>query len=95
MAKKVLGTGKGSGHGRSLWGQTGVQEAQLDFADESEKLAALEDAAGDYFTGLNEIDKALKEMQKDMKAAAKEMDFEKAAELRDRVHLVKRIQLEL
>jgi len=77
LAKRMLGTGAGSGQGRRI--------------DETQALDRAKELAGEYFTEFKKIERSLQLMEKDMKKAASDLDFEKAAELRDRVHELKRL----
>ena len=88
LAKRALGTGKGSGFGRSAW-----KVAEYDYLDEAGKLDAMKDLAGEYFTSHEKIDRSIEKMEKDMKLAAKDMEFEKAAQLRDRIRQLKVLNL--
>ncbi|MFA6823914.1 MAG: excinuclease ABC subunit UvrB [Geobacter sp.] len=53
------------------------------------------DALGDYGGDLKQIPKLIKKLRKEMLAAAKELDFEKAAELRDRIKSLEDAELKL
>ncbi len=48
-----------------------------------------------YGLELKDIPKLVKKMRKEMLTAAKELDFEKAAELRDRIKLLEDAELKL
>jgi excinuclease ABC subunit B len=50
---------------------------------------------GDYGGDLKQIPKLIKKLRKEMLAAAKELDFEKAAELRDRIKSLEDAELKL
>jgi excinuclease ABC subunit B len=50
---------------------------------------------GDRFTGLEKIPQAVKKIETEMKDAAKALDFEKAAHLRDLIKKLKFLALEL
>jgi excinuclease ABC subunit B len=100
LAKRALRTGAGSGHGRSLWsaadpGAAAEAVAGLDLLDESGRLAEIQSAAGEHFTSIQEIPMAIKKMNEEMREAAKAMQFERAAELRDRVKRLKMLSLAL
>jgi len=101
MAKKLLGTGRGSGHGKSLWSDTEVKKqpekvlSQLDYVDQSKVFEQIKTLAGDFFTSYEQIGKTIQKMEKEMKKEAKDMNFEKAAELRDRIHHLKNLSLEI
>ncbi len=98
LAKRALRTGAGSGHGKSLWSAatpTQVALAELDFVDPSTRLAEIRETAGEYFTSLEGIAKSIQAMDKDMKEIAKALQFEKAADLRDRIKRLKVLSLGL
>lgn len=95
MAKKMLRTGAGSGHGKSLWSASDVAQSggPLDFVDEEARVEEIKALAGDYFTSLEELQKTMKKMDKDMRLAAKDLEFETAAGLRDRLKRLKLLSL--
>jgi excinuclease ABC subunit B len=104
LAKRALRTGAGSGHGRSLWsaadsgGGTAAAPAAvatLDLLDPEERIEEIRVAAGDFFTSLDQLPKIITRMEAEMREAAKAMQFEKAAELRDRVKRLKVLNLGL
>lgn len=104
LAKRALRTGAGSGHGKSLWSaaEPGTQRergeaavATLDLLDEAETLEQIKIAAGDAFTTLEELPKTIAALDKEMREAAKAMQFERAAELRDRIKRLKILNLSL
>ncbi len=78
LAKKVLRTGAGSGHGKSVWNQVDEEVREL---------------AGDYFTSLDQLGQIIVKMEEEMKNAARLMQFEHAAELRDRIKRLKLLEL--
>ena len=43
------------------------------------------------YGNLDNIDKAIREMEKEMKAAAKALEFERAAEMRDRIKALQKL----
>lgn len=88
LAKRALGTGKGSSFGRQAW-----KVAEYDYVDEGQRLDTVKQLAGDYFTEHGKIDRVIDKMEKDMKEAAKNLDFEKAATLRDRIRQLKMLTL--
>jgi len=90
LAKQVLRTGAGSGHGKSLWR---VEESQLDLIDNGAVLEGIKETAGTFFTTMDKIDQTLKTMEAKMREAARNMDFEEAAEIRDRIKRIKSLQL--
>jgi excinuclease ABC subunit B len=103
LAKRALRTGAGSGHGKSHYLQAAESGADLeaaavaglDMLDEAQSLEQIREAAGDYFTTLDALTKTIGKMESDMKDAARAMQFEKAAELRDRVKRLKILNLSL
>lgn len=90
VAKRALRTGAGSGHGKSVWS---VSEA--DWVDPSTRAQEIQEVAGEYFVSLEEIQKTMNRMEADMRNAAKEMEFEKAAALRDRLRRLKILHLSI
>ena len=100
LAKRALRTGAGSGHGKSLWSAAESAAAahamgNLDLLDPQGRIEAVREAAGDYFTSLEEVNKSVRAMERDMREAAKEMQFERAAEIRDRIRRLKVLALGL
>jgi excinuclease ABC subunit B len=69
--------------------------ANLDYVDPSTRVTEIREIAGDYFTSLEGIAKSIQKMEIEMKEAAKALQFEKAAELRDRVKRLKILSLGL
>jgi excinuclease ABC subunit B len=98
LAKRALRTGAGSGHGQSVWSaaESGAEVvAGLDLLDSSATIAAIAQAAGDYFTKIEELPKTIKKMEEAMREAAKQLQFEEAAQLRDRLRRVRALSLGL
>jgi excinuclease ABC subunit B len=98
LAKRALRTGAGSGHGQSLWSAAENAQglsSQLDFVDPAERVSQIRETAGEYFTTLEALPKTLHTMEQEMKEAAKALQFEKAAALRDRVKRLKILSLGL
>ncbi len=97
LAKRALRTGVGSGHGRSVWSaaDSAAAVAELDLMDPLSRLAEMQSLAGEYFTKPEEFARSIGTMENDMKAAARAMQFEKAAELRDRLKRLKVLKLGL
>jgi excinuclease ABC subunit B len=87
QAKRVLRTGAGSGHGKSVWtaAESADAVANLDLLDAATRVDEIKEVAGNYFTTIEEIPKALKKIEAEMKEAARAMQFERAAELRDQI----------
>jgi excinuclease ABC subunit B len=64
------------------------------FADESAETATATDRVAEtveFYENLDDIDKAIREMEKEMKAAAKALEFERAAEMRDRIRALQKL----
>lgn len=96
LAKRALRTGSGSGHGKSLWSaaESGADAiAGLDFVDEEDRAAQIEAVAGEFFTSVEGVRGTISRMEKEMKSAAQAMEFERAAELRDRLRRLKTLSL--
>jgi excinuclease ABC subunit B len=97
LAKRALRTGAGSGHGKSVWSaaDSGNAVAALDLLDEAQTLEQVQELAGDYFTSIAELPRSIAKMENAMREAAREMKFERAAELRDRLKRLKVVALGL
>jgi excinuclease ABC subunit B len=98
LAKRALRTGAGSGHGRSLWSAAdsgAAAIANLDLLDADSRVEQIKVIAGDYFTKMEELPKSISKMETEMREAAKAMQFERAAELRDRIKQLKVLSLGL
>ena len=100
LAKRALRTGAGSGHGKSLWSAAEpppppVAMANLDLLDPEARIDEIRNAAGEFFSSLENLPKCINGMDKEMRDAAKAMQFEKAAELRDRIKRLKMLSLGL
>jgi excinuclease ABC subunit B len=93
LAKRALRTGAGSGHGQSLWAAAEV--ANLDLLDAVGRVDSIKEAAGEFFTQIAALQKIIETMEGAMREAAKAMQFEKAAELRDRIKRLKILRLGL
>lgn len=97
MAKNVLRTGAGSGHGKSLWSlresAVGLTPETLDQLDEASKMQEMKEAAGEFFTDFRSLTKTIQAMEMAMKQAAKNLHFEEAAQLRDRLRKLKILSL--
>ncbi len=97
LAKRALRTGAGSGHGKSLWSAAEPQQqiaiANLDLVDINTQLDEIREVAGDHFTSLEDLPKTISKMTEEMREAARAMQFERAAELRDRIKRLKVLSL--
>ena len=89
VAKRALGTGrKGTQLQQSLWA------AENDWLDTLSLEDQIKELAGDFFNGLEKLKTStLPKMEKAMKDAAKELQFEKAASMRDRLKRLKELSL--
>ncbi|MGE0614142.1 MAG: excinuclease ABC subunit UvrB [Bacteriovoracia bacterium] len=92
QTKRALRTGAGSGHGQSVWR---AAEANLDFMDGAEKIERIRELAGEYFTDMHHVPQSVAKMEKAMRKAAEQMQFENAALLRDRIRQLKQLSLGL
>ncbi len=101
-AKRVLHTGRGSGHGKSLWSKSGFgasadafpeQLGKLDFIDLDRRIEIIKELSGEYFESIERLSKTILKMDKDMKTFAKDLKFEEAAELRDKIRRLKVLAL--
>ena len=72
-----------------------MENKLLDYVDELSKAEAIQKLLGARFNGLEKIQNVLRKMESEMKEAAKNLEFEKAAELRDVIKRVKLLSLEL
>jgi excinuclease ABC subunit B len=69
--------------------------AGLDLLDASALAAAFRETAGEDYTSLEEAAKTIQAVEKKMRQAAQALQFEKAAELRDRLKRLKALSLSL
>lgn len=94
VAKRALGTGRQIGGPKmSLWASD--QARDTDFLGQQPIEDVVKELLGDYFDGMKDWEKKQEFLQKDMKEAAKNLQFEKAADLRDRLRKLKKIQMVL
>ncbi len=89
LAKKLLRTGKGSGHSKSLW----MAAENLDYLDPEVRLKELQEIAGEFRNDADDWRKTIVAMTEAMRKAARNLDFEEAAALRDRLRRVKQLSL--
>jgi excinuclease ABC subunit B len=98
-AKQVLKTGRGSGHGQSLWTQKAheTMAALRSQIPQLDTFAQIQLLAGEYFDQKETLPKtfehALATMTEAMETTAAQMEFEKAALIRDRLNELKKIRL--
>ena len=98
LARRALRTGAGSGHGKSIWSaaeQGADVVAGLDLLDSRATIEAIAQAAGEYFTKIEELPKTIRRMEESMREAARQLQFEEAAQLRDRLRRVRALSLGL
>ncbi|OFZ01502.1 MAG: excinuclease ABC subunit B [Bdellovibrionales bacterium GWB1_52_6] len=97
LAKRALRTGSGSGHGQSLWSaaEAGAAMSNLDLLDPAQKIEEIRQAAGEYFTTIEALGSTVRKMETQMRQAAKDMRFEEAAQLRDRIRRLKIFSLSI
>ncbi len=67
----------------------------LDYVDEASRIDAIKILLGERFKSIEKIPAVLKKLDKEMKEAASNLEFEKAAELRDLIKRVKFLSLEI
>jgi excinuclease ABC subunit B len=72
-----------------------MQNQMLDYVDELSKVEAIKQLLGPRFVSLDKLSSTLKKMESEMKEAAQNLEFEKAAELRDLVKRVRYLSLEI
>ncbi len=95
---QVLGQGlwPSAAAGRSkLPGIEGGAPPLLDYVDELSKVEAIKHLLGDKFVSMEKLPNTLKKLEKEMREAASNLEFERAAELRDLAKRVKILSLEL
>jgi excinuclease ABC subunit B len=96
LTKRALRTGAGSGHGKTSYltaAETGAAMAELDLLDENQRMEQIQQLAGEYFTSVKDLQKFIGKMEGEMKEAARAMQFERAADLRDRMKQLKILAL--
>lgn len=67
----------------------------LDYVDEASRIDAIKILLGERFKSIEKIPAVLKKLDKEMKEAASNLEFEKAAELRDLIKRVRFLSLEI
>ena len=69
--------------------------AMLDYVDELSRVDAIKQILGPKFVSLEKLPGTLKKLENEMREAAKNLEFEKAAEIRDVLKRVKFLSLEI
>jgi excinuclease ABC subunit B len=98
LAKRALRTGVGSSHGKSLWSAAepaNVALANLDLLDPASRVDEIRELAGEYFISMEGLPQVIQKMSEEMKEAARALQFERAADLRDRIKRLKVLSLGL
>jgi excinuclease ABC subunit B len=95
LAKRALRTGAGSGHGKSVWSAAELQSDLKHNSTVDQNWEEIRVLSGEYWISSHELDKTLINMEIAMKESAKSMQFEKAAEMRDRLRKLKLLSLAL
>ncbi len=67
----------------------------LDYVDELSRADHIQAILGDRFVSMEKVPQSIKKMEHEMREAAKDLDFEKAATLRDQIRKLKHLSLEL
>jgi len=67
----------------------------LDYTDEFSRIEAVKAILGDRFTTLEKVPNVIKKMEQEMKEAAVNLQFEKAAEIRDVIRRLKVLALSI
>jgi excinuclease ABC subunit B len=93
----VLGQGLWPSAAAGRKARPGIETAAplIDYVDEMSKVDAIRALLGPRFVSLEKIPQTLKKIEKEMKEAASNLEFEKAAELRDLMKRVKFLSLEI
>ena len=90
FAKKALGTGrKGDKIQSSLWA------AENDWMDTLSLEEQAKEVGGEFLSTIDQLRSAINKMEKQMKEEAKQLNFEKAGELRDRLKRLRDIAIKL
>lgn len=94
QAKRALNTGAGSGHGKSVWSEAQAI-SNLDLLDEADKIIRIQELAGEYWKGIENLKSCTREMEKIMRETAQNLQFENAAAIRDRLKQIRILSLGL
>ena len=75
--------------------QSRIDMRLLDYVDEISRADTIKALLGDRFVSLEKLPATIKKMEHEMRESAKNLEFEKAAELRDVLRQLKMLSLEL
>lgn len=92
LAKQVLRTGAGSGQAKSIWSDQS-NLLNLDRVSDEERLEQIQELLAGEFTTLEKVPSQIQKLEKGMKKAAQELDFETAAQIRDKLRRLKFLML--
>jgi excinuclease ABC subunit B len=73
----------------------GADGLMMDYTDEFSRVEAVKAILGDRFTTLEKVPNVIKKMEQEMKEAAVNLQFEKAAEIRDVIRRLKALALSI
>ncbi len=93
IAERIEAGGEGAGLGQGLW--PALASPLLDTIDEATRIQRIRDLLGPRFVSLEKLKSTLHKLEVEMKAAAQNLEFEKAAELRDTIRQVRALSLDL
>jgi excinuclease ABC subunit B len=80
---------------RRSGGDEAPAPAMLDYVDELSRVDAIKQLLGPRFVSMEKLSGTLKKLENEMREAAKNLEFEKAAEIRDVLKRVKLLSLEI
>ncbi len=96
------GSGGGNEPGHGLWPSAAARLRSqqqnlpmLDYIDSASKIERIKELLGPRYVSVEKLKPLLVKMESEMKAAAQNLDFEKAAELRDTIRQVRALSLDL
>jgi len=67
----------------------------LDYVDEFSKIERIKELLGPRFVSVEKLESTLNKLENEMKTSAQNLEFEKAAELRDVIRQVRALSLDL
>ncbi len=96
------GSASGTEPGHGLWPSAAARLRSqqqslpmLDYVDSASKIERIKELLGPRYVSVEKLKPLLVKMETEMKAAAQNLDFEKAAELRDTIRQVRALSLDL